>query len=102
MRFAARPTIYELNTAVWLTHLGVHTLAQVPARAWDGLAALPVDAVWPMGVWRRSWAGLEIALRHPGLSASFHAALPDLREDDVIGSPYCVREYVVDERFGGP
>ena len=22
--------------------------------------------------------------------------------EDVIGSPYCVRDYVVDERFGGP
>src|SRR3954451_7254407 len=101
MRFAARPTIYELNTAVWLTHLGVHTLAQVPARAWDGLAALPVDAVWLMGVWERSPAGLEIALADPALAESFHVALPDLRPGDVIGSPYCVRRYEVDERFGG-
>ena len=34
--------------------------------------------------------------------AGNRAALPDLRDEDVIGSPYCVREYVVDERFGGP
>src|SRR4051795_72377 len=101
MRFAARPTIYELNTAVWLTHLGVHTLAQVPARAWDAIAALGVDAVWLMGVWERSPAGLEIALADPGLVASFEAALGELRDGDVIGSPYCVRRYVVDERFGG-
>src|SRR4051794_10905324 len=101
MRFAARPTIYELNTAVWLTHLGVHTLAQVPARAWDGLAALPVEAVWLMGVWERSPAGLEIALSDPVLAESFRVALPDLRAGDVIGSPYCVRRYEVDERFGG-
>ncbi len=33
--------------------------------------------------------------------AGNRAALPDLRDEDVIGSPYCVREYVVDERFGG-
>jgi maltooligosyltrehalose synthase len=25
-----------------------------------------------------------------------------LRKDDVLSSPYCVRDYVVDERFGGP
>src|SRR3954469_2967121 len=101
MRFAARPTIYELNTAVWLTQLGVHTLSQVPARAWDGLAALPVDAVWLMGVGEPSPAWLEIALSDPVLAESFRVALPDLRAGDVIGSPYCVRRYEVDERFGG-
>ena len=77
-------TIYEINTAVWL---GGRRLDEV---SWD---AIPdVDAVWLMGVWQRSPAGREIALRDvPGAAA-----------DDVIGSPYCVRDYVVDERFGGP
>jgi hypothetical protein len=98
MRLPARPTIYEINTAVWL---GGRTLAEVPAADWDALAALPVDAVWLMGVWRRSPAGLAIALDDPGLTAGFRAALPDVHQDDIIGSPYCVREYVVDERFGG-
>jgi glycosidase len=74
----------------------------VPTSAWDALAALPVDAVWLMGVWERSPAGLAVALANPEIDAGNHAALPDLREDDVIGSPYCVRDYVVDRRFGGP
>ena len=94
-----RLSIYEINTAVWLHG---HSLADVPARRWDAIAALGVDAVWLMGVWERSPAGLEIALGEPGLVASFEAALGELREGDVIGSPYCVRRYVVDERFGGP
>ena len=94
-----RPTIYELNTAVWL---GSHRLDEVPGSDWDALAALGVDAVWLMGVWRRSPAGLEIARADPGLDAGMRAALPDLRDEDVIGSPYCVRDYVVDDRFGGP
>ena len=98
-----RPTVFEINTAVWLGRLGDHlTLGEVPGAVWDGLAALPVDAVWLMGVWRRSAAGLEIARADPGVMAGNRAALPDLRPEDVIGSPYCVREYVVDERFGGP
>jgi hypothetical protein len=86
---------------VWLERLG-RTLGAVSAEEWDRLAALPVDAVWLMGVWRRSPAGLAIAEADPGLDAGNRAALPDLRPVDVIGSPYCVREYVVDERFGGP
>jgi glycosidase len=85
-----RPTIFEINTAVWLRELGC-TLDAVPAAEWAALAELPVDAVWLMGVWERSPAGLEIA----------RVAFPDLNGPDVIGSPYCVRDYVVDERFGG-
>jgi hypothetical protein len=106
MRLPPRPTIYEINTAVWLERLGRDggrplTLAEVPGAAWDTIAALPVDAVWLMGVWERSPAGLEIARADPGLDAGNRAALPDLRDGDVIGSPYCVRDYVVDDRFGG-
>jgi glycosidase len=86
-----RLAIYEINTAVWL---GGRSLADVPARRWDALAALGMDAVWLMGVWERSPAGREIALRDP---ASHRGGRPE----DVIGSPYCVRRYAVDPRFGG-
>jgi Alpha amylase, catalytic domain len=58
--------------------------------------------VWLMGVWQRSPAGRAIALAEPSLVAGYRAALPDLRDEDVIGSPYCVHDYVVDQRFGGP
>ncbi len=107
MRLPARPSIYEINTAVWLEHLGRDRgrplrLSEVPGAEWDALAALRIDAVWLMGVWQRSPAGLRIALADQELDASNRAALPDLRREDVIGSPYCVRDYVVDERFGGP
>jgi hypothetical protein len=101
-----RPTVYEINTAVWLERLGRGRgtplrLDEVPAAAWDEVAALRVDAVWLMGVWQRSPAGLHIALEDPALDAGNRAALPDLRREDVIGSPYCVGDYVVDARFGG-
>ena len=37
-------------------------LAGVPAAEWDAIAALGFDAVWLMGVWERSPAGIAIAL----------------------------------------
>ena len=45
MRLPPRPTVYELNTAVWLTQLGAHDgrplrLDEVPAAQWDRLAVL--------------------------------------------------------------
>jgi hypothetical protein len=102
-----RPVIYEINTAVWLNALGRAagrpvTLADVAAADWDTVTPAGVDAVWLMGVWERSPAGLALALANTELQASFAEALPDLRREDVIGSPYCVRRYVVDAAFGGP
>jgi Alpha amylase, catalytic domain len=102
-----QPVIYEVNTAIWLSGLSRAagrrlTLADVPPAAWDAITPAGIDAVWLMGVWERSPAGLALANANPGLQASFRDALPDLRPDDVIGSPYCVRRYVVDASFGGP
>jgi hypothetical protein len=102
-----KPVIYEINTAIWLGDLSRAagqrvTLADVPASAWDEVTPDGVDAVWLMGVWERSPAGLELADANAGLQASFRDALPGLRPGDVTGSPYCVRRYVVDAAFGGP
>ena len=102
-----QPVIYEINTAVWLNTLGRTagrrvTLAEVPDADWDAVTPAGIDAVWLMGVWERSPAGLALANANAGLQESFTAALPDLRREDVIGSPYCVRRYTVDAAFGGP
>ena len=102
-----QPVIYEVNTAVWLGGLSRAagepvTLASVTEGDWDAITPAGADAVWLMGVWERSPAGLELARANEGLLESFRAALPDLQEQDIIGSPYCVRRYVADERFGGP
>ncbi len=102
-----QPVIYEINTAVWLDSLSRSagrrlTLADVGAADWDAVTPAGVDAVWLMGVWERSPAGLALAKTTADLQASFREALPDLRDEDIIGSPYCVRQYVVDAAFGGP
>ena len=106
-RWPRHPVVYEVNTWVWLQELGQGagrpvTLATVPSSTWDRLAQLNVDAVWLMGVWERSPEGLRIALANQELVAEFRRSLPDYHEADVVGSPYCVRRYAVDERLGGP
>src|SRR6185312_13731922 len=102
----AQPVIYELNTAAWLHDVGARlgeavTLAAVPGAEWDAVTPAGVDAVWLMGVWSRSPAGVRLALDTPEQVASFRAALPDMTDADVIGSAYCIQAYEVDARFGG-
>ena len=101
------PVIYEINAWTWLRELSRKyrqpiTLKTVPAEEWDALAAWGFDAVWLMGVWERSPAGIRVARGHQGLQGDFRRALSDFTPDDVVGSPYCVHRYVVDEHLGGP
>jgi hypothetical protein len=100
------PVIYLINTWVWLQELGKNkksqvTLATVPKKEWDAIADLNVDAVWFMGVWERSPAGIAVAMGNQGLLDDFRRALPDFTEADNVGSPYCVRSYEVDQHLGG-
>jgi hypothetical protein len=102
-----RPTIYEINTWPWLHELNEHarrrvTLANVPVKVWDALASYGCDAVWFMGVWERSPAGVAISMRNQALVAEFRKVLPDFTEQDNVGSAYCVKNYRVDQRLGGP
>lgn len=102
-----RPFIYEINTWAWLEELSRTygrpvSLADVPSNEWNALASLGADAVWLMGVWERSPAGIRIAMANDALLADFRRALPDFETKDIVGSPYCVHRYVVDEQLGGP
>jgi len=100
------PALYEINTWAWLSDLSRKygkfiNLSSVPSSEWDSIA-YGFDAVWLMGVWERSPAGIAIANQNQGLIEDFRRALPDFRPDDNVGSPYCVRRYVVDHHLGGP
>ena len=77
-------------------------LATIPHQEWDAIAPYGFDAVWFMGVWERSPAGIEISMRNKGLLEDFRRALSDFSSEDNVGSPYCVRRYVVDKHLGGP
>ncbi len=101
------PVIYEINTWVWLGELGNEygdsiTLANIPPGELDAIAEVGADAIWFMGVWERSPEGIRISSQDANLQADFQRALPDYRPEDNVGSPYCVRQYRVDEHLGGP
>jgi hypothetical protein len=106
-KWPQHPSIYEISTWVWLTDLSRNygkrvDLSTIPTEQWDAIASYGFDAVWLMGIWERSPAGIAIANRNLGLLEDFHRALPDFRPEDNVGSPYCIRSYTVDPHLGGP
>jgi hypothetical protein len=99
-------TLYELNTWVWLKDLSRAlgrnvSLGTVPDSEWDRLAELGMAAVWLMGVWERSPAGVGLGRRNRTLLAELRRALPDFQPGDLVGSPYAIRRFEVDSHLGG-
>src|SRR5262245_52774445 len=105
-RWPRHPAIYEINTWVWLSSIGIKIgrsidLSSVPAAEWDAIATFGFEAVWLMGVWERSPASRAIANHNQILLDDFRRALPDFRPEDNVGSAYSVRRYTVDPHLGG-
>jgi hypothetical protein len=99
--------LYLINAWVWLSELSrkygtAVDFSSVPSAEWNAIASHGFDAVWFMGVWERSPAGIAVANQNQSLLEDFRRALPDFRSQDNVGSPYCVRRYVVDAYLGGP
>ncbi len=99
--------VYEVNTAAWLrdwsrTAGRPLSLADLPEEAWDQFARMRVSAVWLMGVWERSPEGRRLALESGHLLKELRDQVGAVTVSDVMGSPYCVRRYMVDPFFGGP
>ncbi len=101
------PHLLELNALIHLRRLSSKlrkklTLASIPAAEWKAIARQGFDAVWLMGVWQRSPGGRKCAFEDPSLLKSYDQALPGWKPEDVLGSPYAVFSYILDERLGRP
>ncbi len=100
------PHLYEINTWAWLDELSLRLsrhvdLSNVPDPEWDRLAKLGFDIIWLMGVWERSPESQREFCGDATAFAGFQQALPGATFDDVVGSPYSIRNYQPDERMGG-
>jgi len=101
------PALYQINTRIWLQELGASlgrsaTLEHIPDASLDAIAADGFDWVWLLGVWQTGEAGRQVSLRQPEWQPEYHELLPDFTPDDVRGSPFAIRDYVVNREFGGP
>ncbi len=99
------PKILEINAWTWLNSLSeiYNTpikLNNIPDEVLENKFK-NFDVIWLMGVWERSPRGRTIAIEHPDLQEDYHNALNNFSEDDVVGSPFSVHYYRVDNHLGG-
>ena len=100
------PSLYQINTRVWLTRLSQTlgrpaTLDDIPDAELDRLAAMGFDWIWLLSVWRTGPAAQRISRANPEWRHEFQETLPDLREDDIAGSGFAITGYTVHPGLGG-
>jgi glycosidase len=100
------PSLYQINTRVWLTELsrqlGRHaTLDDIPDAELDRLAELRFDWVWFLSVWQTGPAAQAISRAHPGWRREFAETLPDLKDEDIAGSGFAIQNYTAHRDLGG-
>jgi Alpha amylase, catalytic domain len=100
------PSLYQINTRVWLTDLSRSlgrkaTLDDIPDAELDRIAAMGFDWVWLLSVWQTGPAAQRISRANPEWRHEFQETLPDLGEDDIAGSGFAIAGYTVHRELGG-
>jgi hypothetical protein len=106
MRDPLYPSLFQINTRVWLTERAralkrAATLDDIPDSALDRIAELGFDWVWLLSVWQTGPAGRQVSRTNAEWRKEFQQTLPDLTDDDIAGSGFAISEYDVDPGLGG-
>jgi hypothetical protein len=100
MTLAHYPSLYQINTRVWLTELGRKldrpaTLDDVPDAELDRWAKSGFDWIWLLSVWQTGAASQGVSRDNPAWRKEFEETLPDLIDDDIGGSGFAITGYTV-------
>ena len=106
MREPRYPSLYQINTRVWLTELSRNlgrpaTLDDIPDAELDRLAELGFDWIWFLSVWQTGPGAQQVSRNNPEWRREFQETLPDLREEDIAGSGFAITGYTVHQNLGG-
>jgi hypothetical protein len=100
------PSLYQINTRIWLTSLSKQlgrqaTLDDITDAQLDHVADIGFDWVWLLSVWQTGLAGQRISRSNPEWRHEFEETLPDLSDDDIAGSGFAITGYRVHQALGG-
>ena len=106
MREPLYPSLYQINTRIWLTELSralgrPAVLDDIPDASLDGFASRGFDWIWFLSVWQTGPAGRRVSRENREWRKEFEDTLPDLREEDIAGSGFAVTAYSVSPELGG-
>jgi hypothetical protein len=100
------PSLYQVNTRVWMTALSRALgrraiLDDIPDSALDDFANRGLDWIWMLSVWRTGPAAQSVSRSNAGWRHEFEGTLPDLTDEDIAGSGFAVASYSIRPDLGG-
>jgi hypothetical protein len=100
------PSLYQINTRVWLTELSRTlgrpvTLDDIPDAELDRLAELGFDWIWLLSVWQTGPGAQQVSRTNADWRREFQETLPDLGEEDIAGSGFAITGYTAHQNLGG-
>ena len=100
------PILYEVRTRVLLSKISTTlgkkaTLDDIPDKMMDQWADRGFEWIWMLGVWQTGQAGKKISISHSDWRQEFMDVLPDLKDKDISGSCFSIKDYKVHSDFGG-
>lgn len=96
------PTLYQINVRTRLREFHrAATLDDLADAELDRIAGDGFELVYLLGVWKTGDAGRAVSRENPSWREEFVQALPDLTEDDILGSCFAVTGYEVAPSLGG-
>jgi len=106
MRAPIYPSLYQINTRVWLTELSMAlgrpaTLDDIPNAELDRLAELGFQWIWFLSVWQTGQAARQVSRTNVDWAGEFRRTLDDLCEADIAGSGFAITGYNAHQSLGG-
>src|SRR5688572_2381433 len=100
------PSLYQVNTRVWLTDLSnclgrTATLDDIPDDSLDEFVKMGFDWIWFLSVWTTGELGRTVSRERPDFRLDFESTLKDLSEEDIDGSGFAIADYKVHPKLGG-
>jgi len=100
------PSLYQINTRVWLTEIGESlgrpaTLDDIPDAELDRFKTMGFDWIWMLSVWQTGLAARRVSRTDPQWRQDFVNTLPNLKDDDIGGSGFAITGYTVHTNLGG-
>jgi len=106
MRKPKYPSLYQINTRVWLTDLSKElgkpaSLDDIPDIELKRIADLDFEWLWLLSVWTTGPMAQKVSRTNPEWRHDFKQTLPDLKEKDIGGSGFAIADYKVHPNLGG-
>ena len=100
------PSLYQVNTRVWLTDISGQirrpaTLDDISDHELDRLAETGFEWIWFLSVWQTGEEGKRLSRSNPEWLNDFHETLDDLKDEDIPGSGFAITDYKVHPKLGG-